>query len=93
MESNLLQIFKLTNPKPARWNTYRDCIVIAKTAEKVKYIHPNSQVKPYSKWWELKDNSRVREWCHPDEVLIEHIGFATGKYKVGQVICASFLDG
>jgi hypothetical protein len=76
-----MKIWKITQNVNNSYDTFDSAIVVAKTEEDAKTIHPADS-----------EFSSTRTWCHVDEVKVEYIGTATKGTKRG-VILASFNAG
>jgi len=71
------------------WDTYDSAVVVAKTEEEARTIHPDGNRWIDGKWegW-----SSTNTWCNPEEVEAELIGTTTTAAS-GTVVVSSFNAG
>jgi len=71
------------------WDTYDSAVVIAKSEEEARTIHPDGNRWIDGKWegW-----SSASTWCNPEEVEVELIG-TSSSVASGSVLVASFNAG
>lgn len=78
-----MKIYKLSQTVNEGYDTYSDCVVVAKNPEDAKTIHPYGD--------DISDNNNY-DWTTIENVFVEEIGTANNKQKRG-VVCASFHAG
>lgn len=82
-----MNIYHLTQNEENGYDTYSDCVVVAKTNKAARNIHPSGDK---SHW---KDNKWFQDWAsNPKNVSAQFIGKAK-KGLEGTVICASYHAG
>jgi hypothetical protein len=87
-----LKLYLLTQNDNTDYDTYDSCVVVAKSEDDARKIHPYGDV--YS------DISKFNEWQYyttwtknPEKVSVQYLGVADKSLKENEVICSSFNAG
>lgn len=95
-----MKIYKVTQDAVYGYDTYDSFVVVAPNEEEARNIHPSGGYVWYNGGWcVLEDDGslgeywRVRDWCRPEDVVIELIGESLGTFHCTTVICSSFNAG
>lgn len=96
-----MKIFYLTQKIVTGYDTYSDCVVIAKNKAEARTIHPANDdyfIKD-GKWCvvgirgDIIENVGWEDWPDPadiDKIKVEYIGEASVKYTKKCVVCSSY---
>lgn len=90
-----MYLYKISQTKNMDYDTFDSAVVIARTADAAKLIHPKDLKD--AEWWkpdpEGFKNWNVESWAFPEDVEAEYLGANSSKHKEGSVVCASFNAG
>jgi hypothetical protein len=94
-----MNIYLLSQGEENGFDTYDSCVVVAKSADKAKEIHPSSNYDKADLYSNRSD--RLNAWNHPggtwastpDNVTATLVGKALASQKENTIICASFNAG
>jgi len=78
------------------WDDYRKAVVVARSEEEARLIHPDDDITLGTAWWESDEGGRsigLRNWVQPSRVQVLEIGVAHPDFKSGTVVCADMLRG
>ena len=94
-----LQLYLLSQSVNINYDTYRNAVVAAASADDARIIHPGGRGRPdYDAggdgWGRLepKPGQGIPMWVTPDKVDVRHIGVADEGTPRG-VVCADFMAG
>lgn len=71
------------------YDTYDSAVVIARSEEEAKTIHPDGSRWDVTRWAGWRSDS---SWCNPEDVTVQLIGTSSSG-EVGDVVVASFNAG
>lgn len=84
-----MNIYLIERSDIVNYDEYDSAIVISKSEEKAKYIHPNAN-NSTPEWWKDEWHSWTSD---PKSLKVRLIGIAQPEFKEGEVICASYNAG
>jgi hypothetical protein len=82
-----MNLYRITRPDDAGWDEFEGAVVAAVNEADARNIHPNGDLD--SKMW---DDRATEQWCRPEQVIVEFIGYAKDGTKRG-VILSDFNAG
>jgi hypothetical protein len=90
-----MNIYKISQVKLDNYNTYDSAVVVARSVEDARRIHPSgSQAQAKDDLRLFKDGEGgFAQWPLPKYVKVEYIGKASPDLKENTVIVASFNAG
>lgn len=83
-----MNIYLISRTDSYGYDEYSDAVVVAKSEEEARKIHPSDLVEGDS--WTAEEN--YGSWISPDKVEVTLIGKATKGIGKG-IVCASFHAG
>lgn len=94
-----MKIYLLTQTGNSGYDTYDSCVVVARSPEEARLMHPRGDRAWDGHIWAYTDGTPSSAWAseagwawHPDNVTVEEIG-VTLAHTAPKVVCASFNAG
>jgi hypothetical protein len=94
-----MKIYLLTQTENRGWDTYDSCVVVARSPDEARLMHPRGDSAWNGNRWAYTDGTDHSIWAgeagwayHPDNVTVEEIGYALAD-TAPKVVCASFCAG